>query len=74
MGKDNSKDGFVFVPGTDIGGPVFDGAPCIVCHKDVAKGEGAQAVPPLPAIHSACLDTFEAAVRDSLTIEFQRKP
>jgi hypothetical protein len=32
-----------------------DEEPCVVCGKKVAKGEGAQAIPPFPALHSRCL-------------------
>lgn len=52
---------YVGIRGTDIFGPVYDGAPCIVCGTRVDPGDGAQAMPPLPAIHTRCLRTAVAA-------------
>lgn len=51
------------VPGTDIGGRIYEGMPCIVCQKKVEEGTGAQAMPPmLPAVHSACLPVAVAKI------------
>ena len=46
---------FVWLRGTDIGGPVYAEMPCIVCGAKVEPGTGAQAVPPLPALHTTCM-------------------
>lgn len=48
------KPVFAFVPGTDIGGFIYEGMPCIVCQQTVLPGTGAQAMPPFPALHSKC--------------------
>jgi cytochrome c553 len=48
-------EGIIILPGTDIGGRVYEGMPCIVCHEKVEEGTGAQAMPPLPAMHGKCI-------------------
>jgi hypothetical protein len=63
---DPRRTGYVFLPGTDIGGPVHEGSPCIVCHKPVEPGTGAQAMPPLPALHTVCLRSIKPKTPPSL--------
>jgi hypothetical protein len=53
---------FAFIRGTEHGGSVYEGMPCIICHQPVAEGEGAQAMPPLPAIHTKCMMATSAAL------------
>lgn len=55
MSDDEEEDDWVAILGTDLATPVYRGMPCIVCGKPVATGEGAQAVPPMPAVHTVCM-------------------
>lgn len=53
--EDKDDSVIAFLAGTDIAGRVYEGMPCIVCHEEVKPGEGAQAMPPLPALHGKCI-------------------
>lgn len=60
---------YIGIRGTDIFGPVYDGAPCIVCGTKVEPGEGAVAMPPLPALHGRCLRAAVAAEFDHAALK-----
>jgi hypothetical protein len=46
---------FATLPGTEITREIYVGMPCFWCNEEVKPGDGAQANPPLPAMHKKCL-------------------
>lgn len=53
-----------WLPGTAIGGRIYEGMPCIVCNEKVEPGTGAPAMPPmLPALHGKCAQAAAEQLR-----------